>query len=323
MSKSEKAAMFLVILSDGTGGGIATSGVIAHLQDKYDLPLTIVTPPRTAAWFSSWPGRHWTLVLTDEDSRASEVQRSLYRRLSRTRPAAVADFGGHSFSRFLPARLLGGYNFSFYRRRDESLASALDRLRARLGEDLPPPCWRSGRKYLRNSHLARHSHALLPGGGTRPWVALSPGCAREDMKDEAYHDLWAQLSDVLFLPDGVLPGGRVVLLGAPGESESLSRVARVYLESLDDAYGAEVRVCNMVAQTSLAMAATCMMRSRLVVATNNLAPQLAAVSGVPCLRLLREGEDDDLPLWSNQARQLYPCSDGELRAALLRLLGTV
>ncbi|MGR4000660.1 MAG: hypothetical protein OD811_02555 [Alphaproteobacteria bacterium] len=306
--------MLLVALSNSTSESLAASGMVARLQEKYDLPLAIIASPRVAAWFGTWPGHFWNLVLPNDNPRALHVQWSLHQRLAHTHPAVVVDLGCYPLLRALPSRLSGGYTFAFYRRRNEPLVSALHRLRARIGEDaLPAPCHRA---LLPDSRLGRHASSLLPGGDTRPWIALAPGSLTQD---EDYHDFWAQLSDVLFLPGGVLPGGRIVLLGAPGESESLAQVGQVYLESLDD----KSRVRNLVAQTSLALAASCISRARLVITTNNVAAQLAAVSAVPCLRLLRSEEPHlpHLPLWQpNQAEQVYPCSDEKLGEVLRQLL---
>ena len=294
------------------------------------------------------------------DSKRLQVQWQLHRRLFPCALSGLVDMGSHMAITGLPSSwVLAGSRYYprrvprlwFRRQRGELIGEALERLQAQMLADTsrtrgktpqemeqetqqdepsiteadsrPTPqrfgvAWEGGAE-----RHDRRAAALLPGGNMRPWVIVAPALAqgKESGETPFTPEVCEQVCEALFFAGGLLPEGRVAILGAPGESGLATEVTAIFGTLL----GSE-RVVNLVARTGLVLAGAIVARSTLVLSGNRTVAQVAAAARVPCLVLEtrleveREAGVGVLPLWSGQESCSVPLDKTFLATKLRTLL---
>ena len=264
-----------------------------------------------------------------------ELQWRLYRRLVPCSISGLLDLGPYPALSALPAyhllRMTRRYPrrvppLWFRRQRGEAIEQALARLHTKALDELgepyaatvavnspvaaPVPERFGVASQWQNAQHDRRAADLLPGGNTRPWVAIAP-CFAHDANDTPFSAAFCeQICETLLFAGGALPEGRVAVLAAPGESTVAAQVASNFAELL----GSE-RVANLAARTGLILAGAALARTTLVLSANRTAAQLAASVQVPCFVIERGASlpnEVALPLWARQEILSLPVADAHL-----------
>ena len=341
--------MLLVALPENTGEALAASGTLALARGYSSASLAVVCGRKAAPWFEDAPKRFWTIALSEPEPANKSLNPSgnstrvqlllqwqLYRRLVPCNISGLLDLGPHSAISALPANHLLRITRRFPRRvpplwfrrqRTESIEQALTRLHSKALRELgdsyatqveanspvaaPPPERFGVATAWQNAQHDRRAADLLPGGNTRPWVAIAP-CFAHEANDTPFSPAFCeQICEALLFAGAALPEGRVAVLAAPGESKIAAQVASNFAELI----GTE-RVANLGARTGLALAGAALARTTLVLAANHTAAQLAASAGIPCFVVERAGgglpNAIPLPLWTEQEQLTLPLADQDL-----------
>ena len=334
--------MLLVALPQSTGEALAASAVLAPTRGYSSAALALVCGHKAAPWFEEAPRRFWTVALGVPETAALtrrkewELQWRLYRRLAPCAISGLLDLGPYPALSALPACQVLRVTRKFQRRvpplwfrrqKGEAIEQALARFHGKalheLGEshEAMRGAWSPARfgvaTAAQNARHDRRAAELLPGGTTRPWVAVAP-CFGSASGDTPFSLAFcAQVCEALLFAGGALPEGRVAVLSSPGEGRVAEKVAANFAEIL----GSE-RVANLAARTGLALAGAALARASLLLSANRTATQLAAAAQVPSLVIERGGglPEVPLPLWAGQETLSLPVADEDLAGRFHSLL---
>ena len=136
----------------------------------------------------------------------------------------------------------------------------------------PPPRPAARPAPVAGRRRPRRSAELIPDGP--PVLALGPGSTHEHKRWPS--DRFAELAVRLTGPDGILPGGRVAVIGSPAERAQAEPV----LAAVDPS-----RRIDLMSNTPLLTAAACLQRCALYIGNDGGQMHLSAAAGVPTLGL--------------------------------------
>ena len=249
----------LFITSNRLGDAVLTTGLLAHLLDRFpDARLTIACGPLPAPLFRAVPRLREVIALPKRSWGRHWLR--LWRHCAGRRWDMVVDLRDTPVSRLLRARERAVYHPA---RRGEHKVVELGRL---LGLH-PPPAPR-----LWIDEATRSAAERLTGTGRL--LAMAPAanwCGKEWPADR-----FAELADRLTGPGGVLDGARVLVLAGPGEEGR----CRPVLDRLGTA-----RSVDLVGRTDPLLAGACLARARLFIGNDSGLMHMAAAANTPTLGL--------------------------------------
>ena len=273
----------LFITSSRIGDAVLSSGLIKRLVDEAPhasftiaagplaLPLFRDTPglerlipfekkPMVGHWFELWRatrGRHWGLVC---DMRGSALARFLRARRRAVRKPLSAALGP-----------------------THKVIEAAHVLRI---EDEPPA------PYLFTSEETEAKADVLTQG-EGPILALAPAANWVGKTWPA--ERFAVLAAELLGPSGPMAGGRLMIVGGPGDRMTGEVVRRSMARN---------RMIDLVGKTDLLTSYACLKRARLFVGNDSGLMHLAAAAGAPTLGLFGPSDDRLYAPWGPKARVL-------------------
>lgn len=267
----------LFITATRIGDAVLSSGLIKRLSDEIpDARFTIVAGPAAAPLFAHVPNLDRVIAL--EKSRTGGHWFDLWRQVRQTRWGLVVDLRGSGLSRFISTR-----RRAIHRRSAAPEHKVLEAARVLRIEDDPAP-----------PHLFTHPdvEALADEltAGARPILALAP--AANWIGKTWPVERFAQVAMRLLREPGPLQGGRLMVLGGPGD-ERLAAVLRDV---------ARKDFIDLAGNTDLLTAYACLKRARLFVGNDSGAMHLAAASGVPTLGLFGPSDERLYAPWGQNAR---------------------
>ena len=150
-----------------------------------------------------------------------------------------------------------------------------------------------------------HARALVPDSA--PYIVFGPGATH-------IHKTWpaerfAELAALLIAPDGPLPGGRIVLLGAPNERPEAEPTLRALPEAS--------RI-DLMDKANLLQAGAVIERAALYIGNDNGQMHLAAATGTPTIGLFGPTPADLYGPWGKNCRAVSTDTPYEELAPLLR-----
>jgi heptosyltransferase-3 len=251
----------LFIGNSRIGDFILSSGLLAYLIDHYhDARITVVCGKIIVPLLAETPNIERVIVL--EKRKHHRHWLDLWLMTVRTRWDLVIDLRNSAVSRLL----LAGQVRRVERVRGKRL-HRVEEIGRVLGLDPPP----DPRLWLSE---ADHNAAagLIPDGP--PVLALGPGSTHEHKRWPS--DRFAELAVRLTGPGGILPGGRVAVIGSPAERPHAEPV----LAAIDPG-----RRIDLMSNTPLLVAAACLQRCALYIGNDGGQMHLSAAAGVPTLGL--------------------------------------
>lgn len=262
----------LFITATRIGDAVLSTGLLAHLVATYPTARFTVACGREAApLFAAVPrldrvieivkkpyGRHWVALWAACAPQAWEVvvdlRRSAIAWLLRARVRRV--FAGDD-------RLV---------HKVVSLAAVLD-----LSEPPAPRLWLGDRQRAAAA-------GLVPAGP--PVLALGPGSNWPPKRWAPRR--FAALAERLTAPDGILPGGRIAVLGGPGDRDE----ARALIEAIP-----QHRLIDLVGRIDVLTVSAVLRRCALFVGNDSGLMHIAAASGLPTLGLFGPSREEIYGPW--------------------------
>ncbi len=262
----------LFITSTRIGDAVLSTALLSHLRTKHpEAEFTVACGPAAAPLFSETPHVAKTIAL--EKRPASLHWFDLWLACCTSYWSLVVDLRASAISYFLMTRRrMVWRNNSSTEHRLVSLAGL-----AGLGETPAPQLWTS--KAQRDA-----AEKLLPGDG--PVLALGPTANWPGKQWPGQY--FAELALRLTAEDGILPGARIVVLGAASERGD----AATAIEALP----AE-RVINLVGKLDLLTASALLARVDFYIGNDSGLMHIAAASGAPTLGLFGPSKEAHYAPW--------------------------
>jgi ADP-heptose:LPS heptosyltransferase len=259
------------------GDAVLASGLIRRLHDEIpNARFTIVAGPDAAPLFGSVPNLDRIIVF--HKTRGGGHWFELWRQVRHTRWGLVVDLRGSGISRFLTTR-----RRAIHRKSPQAIHKVLEAAHILRLEDEP------AEPYLYTSpDIEAYADELTAGKG--PILALAP--AANWIGKTWPVERFSQVAMRLLREEGPLQGGRLMMLGGPGD-EKLAR-------SLRDV--ALHRFIDLSGKVDLLTAFACLKRARLFIGNDSGAMHLAAAAGCPTIGLFGPSDDRLYAPWGKQCR---------------------
>ena len=263
----------LFITATRVGDAVLSSGLVAHLVDRYpDARITIACGAPAAPLFEAVPGLDRLIVV--EKQRFHSHWLSLWAACVTTRWDRIYDLRGSMIGSFLLGgeKQAGAYRDNTIHRVEEL---------GRMVEVAPPPApkiWVSDEVQVAAAALVSGNRKVLAVGPTANWGG-------KQWPADRFAALVCRATD----PDGILPGAAVAVLGAGSERDMAAPV--LYALPKD-------RLIDLVGQ-SLPVAAACIEQSALYVGNDSGLMHIAAATGTPTLGLFGPSPETRYGPWGS------------------------
>lgn len=256
----------LFITSNRIGDAVLSTGVLGHLVEKHPgARITIACGPAPAPLFNAVPGLERVIVMRKAPRAAH--WRKLWFETAFTMWDLVVDLRSSAISWLVPTK-----RRLIYRPRNQNNTTnpvhRVRQLAALIGrENAPPP----PRLFLTAQARGEATRLLGEGG---PMLAVGPTANWVNKQWPAAY--FAAAIGRLTAPDGILPGARVAVFGAPSERAAALPV----LDSIP-----ESRRIDLVGNIPLDVAAACLGRAAFYLGNDSGLMHMAAAMGTPTLGL--------------------------------------
>lgn len=266
----------LFVTATRVGDAVLSTGLLGWLIERHPAArLTIACGEAAAPLFEAVPNLERVIVLRKRPGRLHWF--GLWAAAVTRRWDLVVDLRASALAWLVPARR----RLTF-----RPTHAPVHRMRqlARLFELEEPPAPRLWTTPAHREAAAR----LVPSGG--PVLAVGPTAnwAGKQWRAERFVDLIARLTG----EDGILPGARVALFGAPGERGAASPV----IEAVPEA-----RRIDLVEGLDLLTAYACLERCTFYVGNDSGLMHLAAAARIPTLGLFGPSRDEHYAPWGPRA----------------------
>ncbi len=254
------------------GDAVLSSGVLAWLADRYPAAeITVACGPAAATLFRDQPGV--TRIIPMPKQKRAGHWIALWRQVSGTRWDMVVDLRASAIAYTLMAR-------ERHVLRPDATAHRVRHIAGVLGLEPPPiPRLATGREAEGEAaHLVPEGGPVLAVGPTANWAGKA-------WPAENFVDLIRRLTDER---TGILPGARVMVIGAGSEREAALPV----IESIPDD-----RRIDLVGRTDLPLTAACLARAAFYVGNDSGPMHMAAAVGVPTLGLFGPSPESRYGPW--------------------------
>jgi len=266
----------LFITSTRIGDAVLSSGLIAHLISRHpNAHITIACGPLPADLFRDVPGLDRVHIMKKTAGGGHWL--NLWLASVGTFWDVVVDLRSSALSWLVPAK-----KRFVYRKSDEHRVVSAGQL---LGLKEPP-----APKIFAGWEVRAKAKDLL---GEGPVLAIGPTA---NWIGKAWPiDRFQQLVKRLTAPAGILPGAKVLVLGAPHERDMVGDL----LVSIPPS-----RLIDQVGRADLLTVYACLERSSFYVGNDSGLMHLAAAAGIPTLGLFGPSNEQHYRPWGAQARSV-------------------
>jgi heptosyltransferase-3 len=270
----------LFITANRLGDAVLSTGILGTLIDRYPgAQITVACGPLAASLFNEIPQVVSIIELVKKPRHGHWW--SLWLRTVGRRWDLVVDLRNTVVSRLLRTHTLKIFKGLKPRQHMvEGLASLLNA----DPKDASPRLW------MASAALEQVADSIPR---QVPLLALAPGA--HGFGKRWPKERYAELAVRLLGPDGVLAGGKLVVLGAPGEHREADPVIAALPPD---------RVIDLVGQTDPLLAAAWLARADLYVGNDSGLTHLAAAAGAPTLALFGPGLPARYRPWGSSATYL-------------------
>lgn len=266
----------LFITATRIGDAILSSGLIKRLHDEIpNARFTIVAGPAAAPLFAEVPNLDRIIVL--EKSKSGGHWFDLWRQVRGRQWGLVVDLRGSGISRFLSAK-----RRAVFRKGPDGVHKVLEAARTLRIEDDPAP------PHIFTSE-AIDAYADELTAGTTPILALAP--AANWIGKTWPIERFSQVAMRLLRSGGPLAGGRLMVIGGPGDEGLAKSLRDVALHRIIDLTGKDLLTAH-----------ACLKRARLFIGNDSGAMHLAAAAGCPTLGLFGPSDERLYAPWGETAR---------------------
>jgi ADP-heptose:LPS heptosyltransferase len=270
---------------------VLSSGLIKRLIDEIpDARFTIVAGPDAAPLFAHVPGLDRVIVM--EKVKGGRHWFDLWRKVRHTSWGLIVDLRGSGISRFLSTR-----RRAIHRKGGEPVHKVLEAARTLRIEDEPAPP-----HIFTDPDAEAYADELTRGAG--PILALAPSAnwIGKTWPVERFAQVAMRL---LREPYSPMLGGRLMVLGGPGDTKAANSLRDVARKGFIDLAG----------KADLVTAYACLKRARLFIGNDSGAMHLAAAAGTPTIGLFGPSDERLYAPWGDHTRVVRgPRSYEQIRA---------
>ena len=286
----------LFITSSRLGDAVLSSGLIRSLVEEVDgARFTIVASALTAPLFERVPGLDRVIVM--EKRPLSLHWYGLWRQVRRTKWGLIVDTRGSAIS-----GVLRRSKRAVHRPGGAPVHKVIEAARLLKLEGAPPS------PYLYVSEADRARAARLTAGDG-PILAMAPAANWVGKMWPAEH--FAQVARTLLGKGGELAGGRLMVLGGPGDRAAAAPLLTAVPKD---------RRIDMVDREPLLVAYAALAKARLFIGGDSGLMHLAAAAGAPTVGLFGPSDERLYAPWGEHVRVVRgPRSFEQIRAGDPRL----
>ncbi len=252
----------LFITSTYPGDAVVSTGLLQHLIDTFPQARpTVVCGRQSAPLFTEVPNLERLIAITKRRHRLHWA--GLWSRCVATRWGMVVDLRASVLAYTLWAR-----KRHVFRPKSPQGGHRISEWAALLGlPELPPPTlWLAPRHRETAARLLPDGPPVLALGPTANWPAkIWPA------------DRFAELALRLTGRDGILPGGRVALIGARGDDDKVRPILAAIPKD---------RIVNLIGRTDLLTLAAAFKRCALYIGNDSGPLYISVAAGIPGLGLM-------------------------------------
>ncbi len=261
----------LFVTYNRIGDAVLSSGVLSWLADRYpQAQITVACGPAAATLFRDQPGVSRIIEMQKQKRAGHWV--SLWRQTVGTRWDMVIDLRASLLAYTLRAKARHVLRQDTRLHRVPHIATVLGLTPA------PAPRLATGEEArVRAAKLVPPGPPVLAVGPTANWAGKAWPA-----------DRFSALIERLIAPDGILPGARVMLIGAAAEREAALPVI--------DSIPSE-RLIDLVGRTDLPLTAACLERADFYVGNDSGPMHMAAAVGLPTLGLFGPSPENRYGPW--------------------------
>lgn len=281
----------LFITATRIGDAVLSSGLIKRLADEIpNARFTIVAGPAAAPLFADVP--NLARVIVFEKSKSGGHWFDLWRQVRRTKWGLVVDLRGSGISRFLTTK-----RRAIHKKSAEPRHKVLEAARTlRIDDDPAAPF------IFTSDGVEAYADELTAGAG--PILAMAP--AANWIGKTWPVERFSQVAMRLLRERGPLQGGRLMVLGGPGDDKLARALRDVALH----------RFIDLAGKVDPLTAFACLKRARLFIGNDSGAMHLAAAAGCPTLGLFGPSDERLYAPWGEHARVVRgPRTYEQVRAA--------
>jgi ADP-heptose:LPS heptosyltransferase len=268
----------LFITATRIGDAVLSSGLIKRLIDEIpDARFTIVAGPDAAPLFAHVPGLDRIIVM--EKSKGGGHWFELWRKVRHTNWGLIVDLRGSGISRFLSTK-----RRAVHRKGGEPTHKVLEAARTLRIEDEP-----AAPHIFTDPDVETYADELTRGAG--PILALAPSAnwIGKTWPVERFAQVAMRL---LRDPHSPMVGGRLMVLGGPGDGKAANALRDVARKGFIDLAG----------KADLVTAFACLKRARLFIGNDSGAMHLAAAAGTPTIGLFGPSDERLYAPWGDHTR---------------------
>lgn len=280
----------LFITATRIGDAVLSSGLLRRLAEEIpNARFTVVAGRDAAPLFANVPRLARVIVM--EKSRSGSHWFELWRKVRHTRWGLIVDLRGSGLSRFLSTK-----RRAIHRRSAQPAHKVLEAARVLKIEDEP-----AAPHLFTNPDIEAYADELTRGSG--PILAMAP--AANWVGKTWPLERFSQVAMKLLRGYGPMVGGRLMVLGGPGD-EKLTRTLR-------DVAGKSF--IDLAGKADLLTAFACLKRARLFIGNDSGAMHLAAAADCPTIGLFGPSDEQLYAPWGPDTRIVRgPRSYEQIRA---------
>lgn len=268
----------LFITATRIGDAVLSSGLIKRLADEIpEARFTIVAGPVAAPLFAHLPGLDRIIVF--EKSKSGGHWLELWRKVRHTKWGLIVDLRGSGISRFLSTK-----RRAIHKKSAEPTHKVLEAARTLRIEDEP-----AAPHIFTDADVEAYADELTRGTG--PILALAPSAnwIGKTWPVERFAQVAMRL---LREPGSPMLGGRLMVLGGPGDDKAANTLRDVARKGFIDLAG----------KADLVTAYACLKRARLFIGNDSGAMHLAAAAGTPTIGLFGPSDEQLYAPWGDHTR---------------------
>jgi ADP-heptose:LPS heptosyltransferase len=275
---TQRAFPILFITATRIGDAVLSSGLIKFLADQIpNARFTIVSGPLAAPLFAHVPGLDRVIVM--EKGKGKGHWFKLWNQVRHRKWGLVVDLRGSGTALFLRRE-----KRAIWKKSSETMHKVVDAARVLKLEGDPP----SPHLYITPEvqALADQLLALRPGESDGPILAVGP--ASNWVGKIWPIERFAQTAQQLLGPGGAMAGGRLLILGGPGDERMVEELRMA---------SARGRYIDLTGKVDLLTAYAVLKRADLFIGNDSGLMHIAAAAGAPTLGLFGPSDERRYGPW--------------------------
>jgi ADP-heptose:LPS heptosyltransferase len=280
---TQRAFPILFITATRIGDAVLSSGLIKLLADQIpNARFTIVSGPLAAPLFAHVPGLDRVIVM--EKGKGKGHWFKLWNQVRHKKWGLVVDLRGSGTALFLRRE-----KRAIWKKSSETMHKVIDAARVLKLEGDPP----SPHLYITPEVQALADQLLAPRRGEPDGPILAVGPASNWVGKIWPIERFAQTAQQLLGPGGPLAGGRLLILGGPGDGRMVEELRMA---------SARGRYVDLTGKVDLLTAYAALKRADLFIGNDSGLMHIAAAAGVPTVGLFGPSDERRYAPWGPHTR---------------------